>query len=391
MRAIIWPRNAGIPRVLDGSYTYTLNKNGENSLFLFNGRKLTNNKKTIYVSLSGVDTNSGEQSSPLKTIGKALDLMKTSGETGEVILLDEGTYDAPYRNNINYYSNSQWVTIRPRDGLSRSQVTIAFPSLERILDRMRLLKWKNVTFDFNNISQYYDDGEQIAWFDNVVFYDSSGWTGNSNRLVLVRGQYFFTNGESHDILYALPQALLIRNSKIYNISGDVFQNSKMILKSTVDNVDGSVLTHHTDLYQMFGQMDNVILYDITARNLKLAQSIFLQPTYPAGNSRFTMSNSAFVDLRFINEPIYASDGSTIGGPPWSQFQSSFDHILFDNVSLPNQQLIIDEKTEGRDAWGAKNVVFKNSRFIWRTYDRYCQGVSPQGTTFINCESSSGEE
>ena len=79
-----------------------------------------------------------------------------------------------------------------------------------------------------------------------------------------------------------------------------------------------------------------------------------------------------------------------GGPPWSQMQSSFDHILFRDVKLPNQRLML--RTDHSDPlvtnlwFEAKNVVFEDCLFHQETWRTYCAPTAApiEGVRFVGC-------
>ena len=117
---------------------------------------------------------------------------------------------------------------------------------------------------------------------------------------------------------------------------------------------------------MWGPADNTILYGMEARDV-YAQSVFLQPTYQPtpGSPRYQLANSALVDLDIENEMVLR-DGQNVGGPPFSQMQSSFSHVLFRDLKLPNQRFGL--RTDFNDPavtnqwFEAQNVLFENCEF-----------------------------
>jgi hypothetical protein len=103
---------------------------------------------------------------------------------------------------------------------------------------------------------------------------------------------------------------------------------------------------------MWGEADNLIVYEMNATGLAATQSFFLQPTFT--DKPETLSNSAFVNIYAQNVPVY-DGGENMGGPPWSQLGPTLEHVLFWDVTLPNQRLMI--RIEPSTPPRAKNVSF----------------------------------
>jgi hypothetical protein len=187
----------------------------------------------------------------------------------------------------------------------------------------------------------------------------------------------------------------VRNSVARQISGDVFQNNGMVIGCDVDNVDGAILEHHTDLIQVFGARDNMIVADLNATNLNLVQSFFLEPSFEgtADESARWLSNSAFVNINIDIAPVFrwnANAGAMVnaGGAPWSQMLSRFDHVLFDNIELANQRFILRSDVTGLQAFHARNVVLRNFGFHPDSFGQYAGSGSslPAGVQVVNAYS-----
>lgn len=382
VRAIAYPKK-GVPRVLGGEDVTVAN--GEHSIPLFANAQQSFVPQPVFVSLSGDDAAPGTRAQPVATISRALDLVQ---DGGEVILLDAGTYEGP-ANRSQRVMNTRWITVHPAPGLDAEDVTISRPEWSIVRPEVKLLAWRDIAFNFGYILQYYAPG-YLPWFDKCHWFDEFGWEHESGRSINVRDYYYATDTTAFDMLYAFANARIARGCGAERISGDVFQNSNMVINCSVRKVDGRFLEHHEDLYQMWGPADNTILYGMKARDI-YAQSIFLQPTYqPApGSPRYQLSNSAFVDLDIENE-LVLSDGQNVGGPPFSQLQSSLSHILFSNLKLPNQRLGL--RTDWSDPavtnmwFEAKNVVFEDCLFHRETWRTYCAPTAPriEGVRFVDC-------
>ena len=383
VRAIAYPKK-GVPRVLGGEDVTVAN--GEHSMPLFANAQQSFVPQPVFVSLSGDDAAPGTQGQPVATISRALDVVQ---DGGEVILLDAGTYEGP-ANRSQRVMNTRWITVHPAPGLNAEDVTISRPEWSVVRPEVKLLAWQDVSFNFGKIQQYYAL-LCLFWFDKCHWFDELGWEHENGRSVNVRDCYYATDTTAFDMLYAFANARLARGCHAERISGDVFQNSNLVVNCTAENVDGTVLEHHTDLYQMWNAADNTILYGMEGNNLVATQSFFLVATLRSapGEERSALSNSAFVDLNIINTPVM-ENGQNWGGPPWSQMQSSFDHVLFRNVKLPNQRLML--RTELSDPlvtnlwFEAKDVVFEDCLFHRETWRTYCAPTATpiEGVRFVDC-------
>jgi hypothetical protein len=100
-----------------------------------------------------------------------------------------------------------------------------------------------------------------------------------------------------------------------------------------------------------------------------------------------MSNAAFVDLDIQNVPLFEG-GVDIGGPPISQMQGRFSHILFRNVRLPKQRFqfrtdfVAPIHPQGFEA---SNILFDHVEFHPITWAAYSDPLAlPEG---VRIESS----
>ena len=349
---------------------------------------------SVYVGTEGSDTNQGTLNSPMGTILGALYTLKENCGGGEIILKDEGTYYlGTADNNRSPKKTSHWITIRAADGLDRDKVILTNEERSIVQLNTKMVHWKNVSLDFKNIIQIYNFGSH-DWFDNCRWFNSDGRSMEySKQLINVRDYYYATDSIAHDMLYGFHFCKLLRNSKILRISGDAIQMNLLSINTEIDDIDGSILKHHSDVYQMWDQMDNIIVYNLETRNLVNTQSIFLQPVnnVPKDEPVVALSNAAFVNCSFDNKP--AGSIQNTNGPPFSQMQSSFQHIIFRNVSLPWQRFILRTELTGNKAWSSSDVIFEDCELHFITYNNYVNQNSsqylgaPPGVSFINCSSA----
>ena len=381
VRAKVYPRNAGEVRVLGGELTEESMSSGTHSMLVFANPSKTEPDR-VYVALSGDDSNSGEEDAPVRTLTEAVYRVS---DGGEVIILEAGTYEPPSRRGPRI-NNERYLTIRSADTLDRKDVTLAFASRQGARPEILRLKLQGVTFDYGFIGQLYQL-DKYTWLDDVLLTDSRSWAPSSadQNLQPIRGSYWVTNSRAEDILYGFTDGDLVRNTEYYKISGDVLQNSGLVINASIDRVDGTVLGHHTDVYQMFGGRENLIVYGLQATNLIDTQTLFLEPTFRSapGSAIHTLEDAAFVDFSAQNSFVTPRQ-IRMGGPAWSQMLSRFDHVLFKNVALPNQRFILRDDITSNQEWGATNVVFDSCTLFPVTYDSYVNGEAPDGTMFIDC-------
>lgn len=379
--------------------TGTSNQREVTTTLFANSGGAFNNITTYYVGGAGAnDTNSGTQGAPFATIAQGFYALGTSANQGRIVIQAEGTYEFGELNkNQVSQKNTGWITVEGEGSLNRDAIIIANYPRNILRPHVDKIKFKHLSFNLEQLGQIYGNYASVNsayWFDDCKFYLSSGWTNEYSGITIpVRGAYYVTDSTAIDTVYAFPNAKLVRGCVLEKISGDCLQNSEFIVNITIDNVDGTVLTHHTDLYQMFGAMDNVIMYKVTATNLNETQSFFLEPTYMSapGNPQYVMTNSAFVDCDFTNNLITNGSYTNWGGPPFSQMLSRFSHIIFKNIRLPNQRFFLRNDVDSNNqAWFAVNVIFDNVELHWANYDEYIDTSSddyigpPEGVTFINC-------
>ena len=388
VRAIAWPMHAGEPRVLAGpifepgpyvSYRPTEGfKDGNHSMVLHANANGTLEGPTAYVRpYNGVREGDGTLSNPFTYVIDAITVISSNPDNkfGRVELILPGEYEfgpQPNASAIHADFADSYIVVAPSDGIDASEVVIK--NSQGIIDpRQARIKYERVAFDtaVDRLSGH------MPWFDEVLFFDSLGWE-NEDQLMPVSGLYFATDSTALDKLYAFPGAAMLRSCHAERISGDVWQTSKMVLKCTADNVDGTVLVHHTDLYQMWSGLENAIVYDSVATNLVQVQSLFLQPSSGVLGH---LTNSAFVNLQIANERVANGSIPNWGGTPWSQMQGTFSHVVFDGVSLPNQRFMFRTDMSGDARFQGHNVTLRDSVLHWATYDALVtNGVVPDGVT-----------
>lgn len=331
--------------------------------------------RTIYISRLGNDSNTGlSKSSPVKTVQRAFTLAK-DGDTIEIITA--GRYPLP-----SYLpgspSNTHWITLKASKSLASTQVVLYRPIKDYTRVGVGKLHLKNLTVEFGNLIQLYGLFRK-TWVDSCYVTNSKGWLYDMTfppfRQADSGGtKLYFTETIAHDISYAFVSANLVRNCVASRISGDVFQNNKAVLNVWLDTVDGTLLQHHTDIFQYWNNVnetiDNVLVQNATCKNVKATQCLFIGQL-PV-NATYAFTDSAFVNIAF--------DG-TAQNPPFSQFGINAKGILFSNIALPNQTFMFRLSASSK----FRHVVLKNSIFKELFGNKNAANYyMPDGCTAENC-------
>jgi hypothetical protein len=366
IRAIAWP-TVGEPRVLS------------QTLFVDTGE--TREQHTLYVSSDGSDSANGSVDQPYATISRALqtiegDLSRLDG--AEIVIQTPGEYNITQIPRILF--NEHWVTVRAAEGLDRESVVIsANDPTALIRPRTQRLRLEGLSIDFSELQQFYKEDPFVLWFDDCRWFQTAGWTYTAPMsLAPVRnigdGGLYVTDSVAEDMTYGFVNTNIVRGSHVEKISGDAYQNSRLVLNCTAHNIDGTVAQHHSDLLQYFGHHENVIVFGVEATRVVETQNFFLDHW----NTSF--KNCAFV--RVAVENIQA------GAAPFSQMNASQDHVLMLHISNPGQLFMFRDDFEGARQFVGHNVVFANS-VLERVQAADYFAPIPDGVSFRNCHFSSG--
>ncbi|MDQ7012438.1 MAG: hypothetical protein Q9O74_00910 [Planctomycetota bacterium] len=363
LRAIAYPAGAGTPRLLTPLFLYV---NNQGSL----------TGPQLFVAKSGNDiTGDGTENNPFATIQKALNICNSDiplYEAATIIITEAGRYDID--SPAQRVENDRWITIQPHTSLERDEVVIAAGSTTDLMrPKTRRLRFHRISLDFSDMYQMYKEDNDQQWYDTARWYQSLGWEYSPPGSVApVRNTDFsgvyVTDSLAEDILYAFVRCNYVRGCHAERISGDVYQNSLMVVQSTANNVDGTVLTHHTDILQYFGHHENIIAYNVNSSLTADTQNIFLDHA----NSSFT--NCAFVNIAVQN---------TQSDPPFSQLNSTQDHVLFYHISNPDQRFVLRDDMAGSGKFIAKNVIFRNC-VLERLQAADYFGPIPEGVSIDHC-------
>lgn len=340
VRAIAFPV-AGTPRVLPG---LTLVTNANHSL---------PGGGTLYVANGGTDApaRGGTPDLPLRTLQYALDKMRSSlaaYDGGRIVITEAGEYKLSSPSDS--VEAQRWITIESSDSLAGDAVVIdGLDPAVLVRPKVRRLRFHRVCLDSSRMMQMYKEDSHAQWYDACTWFQSAGWTYSPPMdLVPVRNQgyggLFVTDSLAHDCLFGFPNANLVRGSTVRHCSGDCFQNSLAVINCAMEEVDDTVSDWHADLFQYYGDLENVIVFNCTGKNVKATQNFFLDPY-----------QSTFTNMFFVNVAIE----DVAGNPPFTQLASPCKHVLFSHVSIPGQQAILRDDFSGGSQFVATDVLFVN--------------------------------
>lgn len=225
------------------------------------------------------------------------------------------------------------------------------------------VRYEGLTVDFANIYEF--QGTCVG-FDKCYWTSSKGWLdeGIERHKNVNDPNYYFRNGRVFDMKFGPTLAAEVSGSHLEKISGDCFQHSLLVRSCTVNNVDGSILPHHTDLFQLWIGKHGVTWEDVHATNMKGVQCFMLEshigrdvpnitgPFDPA----YTITGLTVRNIRYESEPITWGGRPDHGGPPHSHMMGYFQDCLFENVYMPHQKILARKQF---DHGGQRNVIFKN--------------------------------
>jgi len=362
--AIAYPIE-GKPRKLDTLILYS-NKMGKYS------------GKTVYVTnRESSAPRVGTKDQPYKSISIAL---QEAGEGGTVVLVDPGFYSLTGRAGLKGVRT--WSTIKGAMSNSRDGYRLGLKDRGLVRLDVDRLKFENLSLDIGSYEQIYPEITTVVWFDKVHWFDSysRATTSEGGDLIPVRTSkyiegYYVTSSSCDGTLYGFADAGIVRNSHLSNIVGDALQRVRLALNVTIDGMDGRLSNHHSDIFQYFGHIENVIVFGVHAKNIKNTQNVFLDHY-----------KSSFKDMAFVNIVVDNQDSN----PPFSQLNANQQHILFYHLTILGQNWIFRDDFVGEKKFTAKNVVFRNSILEQLKRGKHSWRGLPAGVSLINSHLLGGE-
>jgi hypothetical protein len=327
VRAIAWPKSAGVPRVLAGRIDRINDdptRTGAQSLFLNSNSGRTFGRSGVYVSASRGDdaTGDGTFPNPFRTIYRGMKVDGATSIDGLDILLEPGTY--AFDGSVWPYPTTRhgWATIRPAPGVAQREVILTGGRI-----KVKHVAIRDVTLDLTDGLSLgiYPALDPYLWIDNVIALGPGG----TDRTMVVRrtgavGMYI-TSSRFSDFADGAQAMSINRNVHLHNLGSDAFGDSELVINCSVDGIQVPHGTDwHPDVYQFSGtggSRDNTIVYGLAAWNVG-AQGIF-------ADDLERIDNVAFVNV-FIRGN---ADGAK---SQWKDVHTS--HLLLWHVGLVNQPL-----------------------------------------------------
>jgi len=345
LRAIAWPKEAGLPRVLAGEINSDSITNGNHSMFIAANANGTLPTMTCYVSseTGDDDTGDGSEENPYESIMKAVKGVSNASPEktadGGIIYLMAGEHAwGPYQY-ANLSKNSwRWLTIRPAPGLTKADVTINDSSSFNWWDgiRLSLQKIEDVTLE-HPASISTTAGNAGIWLHNVVFNGPGGGTNGDiytqyhavNHTQFASRGIYLTDSLYNEMLRPSINYTLTRNVRFQNIGLDGWFNPRMILNSEISQLGVFGDVGHRDVLQFYQGNDNTIVFGFKAIDEVIAQPIFSRGQFGS----HLMDNTAFVNVLINRNTLGDTDVSL------SQWKQSANHLLLWHVALLDRTLL----------------------------------------------------
>jgi hypothetical protein len=356
LRAIAYPVN-GVPRVLSGMF---FNANSGETL----------PGEVRYASAAGNDSNDGLTSgTPKLRIAAAArsiyDAQSNTADGGTVYLL-AGEYEIDGPTGGELIENTDaWLTITPAPGVTRAEVTITSVSDSGMYVKLARFHNLRITGQMTSGGALTD----YCWLDGCLMdgqrvtdlNDGTGVVGPTDSFT---GRYA-TDCEYIDVLIG-PQGFdLVRGVSVDASAGDVFSNSLCVVDCTVTDFysGGSYMggdVAHADIFQGNAEQQNVILYGITATDVRSGYNINSGLTFETGcdgmavvnfNADSGGGNAIYFIKDFTN--LLIKDSTFVGGA-YPGDPTAIDDVVFENVSIGGAVAT----AANRASWAAMGVVFR---------------------------------
>jgi L-rhamnose mutarotase len=338
------------------------------------------------VSLDGSDSNDGI-TTPFRTFEKAI----LTAIPGDTIQFGNGEFELVYpRTKKPATGTSKWITVK-----GNGNTIFVTPGYQTFSSKFPT-RWVNITLDMGRIG--YIAGTD-HWWDNCKFLNPSNeaWfndgvekqgppdpsipiceSGKDSAVFRkIGGEHFFTDCHLSNNTTGFNGTPMARNSTIKNIWGDAFAMANGIFNCSIDNFAGYLTTKHSDIYQMWEVKENVIMYGVSATNVKSVQGIFCRPVMAKPTPEFNpetdrqcyLANTAFINNTILHEPKPSTSSTNTGGPPYSQIKNKCLHVLLINHKLPYQKFFFGGETEpGWEQRNMEDVILRDCDLHWSTIE-----------------------
>lgn len=356
VRATVYPHE-GQCRVLQGGYVDVLGT-GENvpgsaeSLVLWSNAKGSFTRAPVWVAKTGSDSEGdGSQERPYQSIGAAV--MKGYG--GDVdfgtLWLGPGLYPMHRGGGGSPLNQKGWLTIEPAPGVDRSEVTIGGNDGDPPASRYRLLRFKDVSFDYtipSPASTVKSPSTRIKvnlWLEGVSIRGQSA-SARFNHMFEACNVVAITKSARNRLNWSNwnsgPAAPIVLGVDVSETSGDVFSGSQLIRDWTVKGTI-KLAGQHPDLWQSYGAGGNRILMDGICEGEDI-QLIF----FDGGRDHNT-------DIAVVNTIMKTAGGGQ------SQVASEIRHMLLWNIQLDGHRILFHERIGSCATFAAFGSIFPDTK------------------------------
>jgi len=388
IRARIFPKLAGVPRVLQGSMDGTRSgganhlrfRNGMHSMWFNANAGGTLATGEVWASGTGSDeTGNGTQANPYRSIARALtakDFERGTSEGTKLYLLPgEYTWNSPasFASPMNKVrTTNRYVTIEAAPGVSREAVRISGSALGGL--QTRRVCARNVTFWGNAQLRSSGANDNILWVDRALassddkFAATGGFGAGSWSAVIA------TDTEARNVRDCFRTTTYARNCFGREFSDTPIGQDTFVVNVRLDDFYRNPNGDHADVMHWFytspGERENRIVYGLNVTRFHLQG--WQMNAISNGGQR--VDNIALVNVHI------SKDLSNVAGSWW---MLDCNHLLLWNVQMPDQPL--RWKAHAQDTDGAltlANVSVRNSIFGSFSGDNFST-VTARNTHFIN--------
>jgi hypothetical protein len=334
VRAIAFPKYAGIPRVL--SYDYVLNGGPE----VFGCQLYSNYNGTLpaqvrYVSPTGSNSNNGlTAQTAYATIYYAAQQIQSAqgGDAGggTIYLTASQSWAVPSLNGIS--ASSRWLTISGAPGTTANDVVFSSGSYNGLPNG--LLKVQNLKLQGPNMEIGGQGGG--IWFDGVRSIGTNAYTdtgGTSSVTTNKPKGIYVTNTYYEYLTVPLVRQHLTRNVELLEVGDDLFHTPRCVINVTshdhgkVNTAFHSDFVGWADSLQGIYSTDNFIFYNVASYDCGDIQGIY-DDDYGGG---WTRDCVAFVNVLIDRKEPSAGNGQWSGAMHTNHFL--LWHLTHDTIGL----------------------------------------------------------
>jgi hypothetical protein len=365
VRAVAYPKLAGIPRVL--SFNYEFNNGPEVfGLNLFANADGSLPDEIRYVSLSGSNSNNGlTPQTPLATIlFAAQQIQNAQGGSagGGTIYLLAGNYSLPNLTGIS--ATNRWLTISAAPGLPADQVKFVSGDGQGLPGG--LIHFKNISLGPN--IQFGQQGGGL-WVDQILVMGQSAANDEAGGTWFASNKpkgIFYTESQFHHLTGPMVKVTLGRNLLLNDIGGDLFREPRTLINIVAMEhaMNGDPATH-ADFVQWYlpniSDTENFMFYNVSSFDMGEGQGIY------DDGSGISKDNLAFVNIIIDRQEDSVANGQWSGSVSTNHFL--LWHVVHDNISFKLNTPYLTNLSVRASVWDSSTTyasyasAFNNNHFV----------------------------